>query len=306
MKDDLLPLILAAMHFLSFKEKIILQNKLDNSRDLALLSIDDISMLIGRRVMSRSWNGNEFLRMAEQAKSILESFEIQMLHFEDSKYPALVREIFDPPFMLFYRGNIQVVEAPCVSVVGTRKPSMKSAQAAFDFSKSAGENGCTVVSGMAFGIDSSAHKGAISGNGKSVAVLPCGADAVYPVANRRLAVSLLERGGCLLSEYLPGTPPAKFRFPQRNRIISALSAVTLVVEAPPKSGALITADFALEQGRDVYLHQVSLEVPKERCGVLSYQQDGAPVIASYEDYLCCKNAIPGTPYCKTDKQLYFS
>jgi len=83
MKDDLLPLILAAMYFLSFKEKIILQNKLDNSRDLALLSIDDISMLIGRRVMSRSWNGNEFLRMAEQAKSILESFEIQMLHFED-------------------------------------------------------------------------------------------------------------------------------------------------------------------------------------------------------------------------------
>lgn len=306
MKDDLLPLMLAAMHFLSFKEKIILQNKLDNSRDLALLSIDDISLLIGRSIMSRSWNGKEFLRMAEQATSILESFEIKVLHFDDSKYPALVREIFDPPFMLFYRGNIQAVEEPCISIVGTRKPSMKSAQAAFDFAKSAGENGCTVVSGIAFGIDACAHKGAVAGNGKSVAVLPCGADAVFPVANRRLAVALLEKGGCLLSEYLPGTPPAKFRFPQRNRIIAALSAVTLVVEAPPKSGSLITADFALEQGRDVYLHQASLEVSKERCGILGYQQDGAPVVATYEDYLRCRNAIPGTSYCKTDKQLYFS
>lgn len=304
MQDRLLPLMLAAMQFLSFKEKTILLNKLDNSRKLALLSIDDISLMLGRGIRSRSWNGQEFFRHAEQAVKLLEAFEIETLHFDDADYPALVREIFDPPFMLFYRGELSALSNHCISVVGTRKPTQNGARAAYDFAKDAAADGCTIVSGLAFGIDACAHKGAVAAKACSVGVLPCGADTVFPASNRRLAVAMLENGGCLLSEYLPGTVPAKYRFPQRNRIIAALSPVTLVVEAPPKSGALITADFALEQGRDVYLHKAACELDSERCGVSQYQQDGAPVIASYEDYVKCRSVAPGTAYCKSDRQLY--
>lgn len=305
MRDELIPLMLAGMHFLSSKEKIILFGKLDNGMDLALLSIDDISLLLGRRIRSRSWNGSEVRRQAEQASRLLDAFDIKGVLFNDVAYPALVREIFDPPFMLFYRGCLAAIENPCVSIVGTRRPSADGAKAAFDFARAAADDGLTVVSGLAFGIDSSAHKGAVAVAGKSVGVLPCGVDAVYPYANRRLAVAMLEHGGCLLSEYLPGVPPLKFRFPQRNRLIAALSPTTLVVEAPPKSGALITADFALEQGRDVYLHRVACSVSPERCGVEVYRRDGAPVVSSYAEFVQCRAAAPGTVYCKTDKQLYF-
>ena len=303
MQDEILPLVLAGMHFLSFKEKIFLHNKLDTGSRLALLSIDEISLLIGRQIKSRSWNGTESLHLAEQSIRLMEAYGIKSHYYSDADYPAMAREIFDPPFMLFSRGDIKALENPCVSIVGTRNPSVQGARAAFDFAKDAVEDGCTVVSGMAFGIDAAAHKGAVAKDGKSVAVLPCGADAVYPAGNRRLAVALLEKGGCLLTEYLPGTPPAKFRFPQRNRIIAALSPVTLVVEAPPKSGALITADFALEQGRDVFLHQAAFNVPEQKQGTTGYRRDGAPVVSNYREYLQLRNVAPGEVYCKIDKQL---
>ncbi len=305
MQDELLPLMLASMHFLTFKEKNILLEKLDNSADLALLSIDDISVEIGRVVRSRSWNGNVYLRRAEQAAYLLDVFQIGRMMFGDSKYPALVKEIFDPPFMLFYRGSLSAFGNPCVSIVGTRKPSVDAAKCAFDFAKQVAAAKETVVSGLAFGIDACAHRGAVSAKGKSIGVLPCGVDSVFPCSNRRIAEAMLENDGCLLSEYLPGVPSEKFRFPQRNRIIAALSPVTVVVEAPPKSGALITADFALEQGRDVYLHGVAFNVPEERCGVSALRMDGAPVISSYEEYVKCRTSAPETVCCKLDKQLNF-
>ena len=278
MPSDLLSLALASLQFLSFKEKIILQKKLDNITDLAVLSIDEMSFLIGRKVRSRSWNGKAVLKQVEQSAALLNAFN--------------------------NRGDISVAGCPCVSVVGTRHPSSGGMKNAVAFAREAATDGCTVVSGLAFGIDSGAHRGAVSVAGRSIGVLPCGADAVFPVANRNLARAVLDNGGCLLSEYLPGTPPAKFRFPQRNRIISALSPVTVVVEAPPGSGALITADFALEQGRDVYIHAGSAQEPdSSRSGTSGYIRDGAPVISSYEDFCLCRSSAPGMLYCKQDKQL---
>jgi len=305
MKVNLLSLAIASLHFLTFKEKIILQKKLDNIADLAVLSIDDMSVLVGRKIRSRVWNGKDIIRQAEQSAMLMKSFNILCLHYTDILYPAMLREIFDPPFLLFYRGNIKAIEQPCVSVVGTRRPSVEGMKAAFDFAKDAALDGVTVVSGLALGIDACVHKGVVAVKGKSVGVLPCGADAVFPATNRRLALAMLECDGCLITEYLPGVQPSKFRFPQRNRIISALSSATLVVEAPKKSGALITADFALEQGRDVYIHQVAFSVKDNAQGVLSYETDGAPVIKSYAEYLECRKANPGTIFCKQDKQLYF-
>ena len=161
--------------------------------------------------------------------------------------------------------------------------------------------------------------------GKTVAVLPCGADSVVPLSHKRLASAILEQDGCLLSEYLPGVPAEKFRFPQRNRIIAALSPVTVVAAAPEKSGALITAEFALEQGRDVYLLAAGLAESCCNQGMEAYRQDGAPVINSVAEYEACIAALPGctleivqdggkasvgrisaeTRYCRQEKQLLF-
>lgn len=325
MRDELLPLAISAMQFLSFREKLALEEKLDTIGDLAVLSIDDISYIVGRRIRSRWWKGTECQKQAEQSMRLMEIYGIHGVLHHQLDYPALVAEIFDPPYMLFYRGNIQAVMEPCLSVVGTRKPTPAVAKATFDFSQEAAVSGYTLVSGLAFGIDAAVHKGALAGNGKTVAVLPCGADGVVPLSHKRLAATMLERKGCLLSEYLPGVPAEKFRFPQRNRIIAALSPVTVVAAAPEKSGALITAEFALEQGRDVYLLAAGLAETCCSQGMEAYRQDGAPVISSVAEYEAAIAALPGngleiaqaggnsrvgrisaeTRYCRQEKQLLF-
>ncbi|MCI6663749.1 MAG: DNA-processing protein DprA [Spirochaetia bacterium] len=325
MRNELLPLAISAMQFLSFREKLALEEKLDTIGDLAVLSIDDISYIVGRRIRSRWWKGTECQKQAEQSMRLMEVYGIHGVLHHQLDYPALVAEIFDPPYMLFYRGNIQAVMEPCLSVVGTRKPTPAVAKATFDFSQEAAVSGYTLVSGLAFGIDAAVHKGALAGNGKTVAVLPCGADGVVPLSHKRLAATMLEREGCLLSEYLPGVPAEKFRFPQRNRIIAALSPVTVVAAAPEKSGALITAEFALEQGRDVYLLAAGLAETCCSQGMEAYRQDGAPVISSVAEYEAAIAALPGngleiaqaggnsrvgrisaeTRYCRQEKQLLF-
>lgn len=325
MRDELLPLAISAMQFLSFREKLALEEKLDTIGDLAVLSIDDISYIVGRRIRSRWWKGTECQKQAEQSMRLMEVYGIHGVLHHQLDYPALVAEIFDPPYMLFYRGNIQAVMKPCLSVVGTRKPTPAVAKATFDFSQEAAVSGYTLISGLAFGIDAAVHKGALAGNGKTVAVLPCGADGVVPLSHKRLAATMLEREGCLLSEYLPGVPAEKFRFPQRNRIIAALSPVTVVAAAPEKSGALITAEFALEQGRDVYLLAAGLAETCCSQGMEAYRQDGAPVISSVAEYEAAIAALPGngleiaqaggnsrvgrisaeTRYCRQEKQLLF-
>ncbi|AEE16392.1 DNA-processing protein DprA [Treponema brennaborense] len=324
MHNDLpLLLAIAGMGFLSLNEKIILRKKLDNIADLAVLSIEEISELICRHVRSGSWNGALVERRAAQTETLLRSFDIGCVLYAERAYPVLLREIFDPPFMLFYRGNLSAAEKPCVSVVGTRNPSKEGMDAASVFAKEAARGGATLVSGLARGIDACAHRGAVAANGASVGVLPCGADTVYPAANRRLAAAMIETGGCLLSEYAPGVPPDKFRFPHRNRIIAALSPVTLVVEAPPKSGAWITAEFALEHGRDVYVHRAAfgeearlrsriktaelaaLKKTPDCASAERFLRDGAPIVGSYAEYLSYRSAAPGAAYCRSDAQLCF-
>jgi DNA processing protein len=144
---------------------------------------------------------------------------------------------------------------PSVAVVGTRLPSGMALKAAFEIGLELAAEGAVVVSGLARGIDRAAHRGCVAGAGCAVAVMGNGIDTVYPYGSRRLAEMILEQGGALVSEYPPGTPPLKHHFPARNRIISGLSQAVIVVEAPEKSGALITSDFALEQGRELFVHE---------------------------------------------------
>lgn len=165
-------------------------------------------------------------------------------------YPALLKEIRDYPRELFYIGNPELLKKKCVSVVGSRNTNQYGRGMAVSLSRTLVRKDVAVVSGMARGIDTCAHRGALDAGGSTIAVLGCGVDICYPEENRKLKADI-EKHGIILSEYPPGTQPRKHHFPQRNRIISGLSEITIVVQARNNSGALITAELAAEQGREV-------------------------------------------------------
>lgn len=332
----------ARITFLSLSEKIILLKNIDSSQDLALLSIEEIGNICGRQIRkSVIWDGVQNRLHAQREVSILESKAIGFLSYSDGDYPALLKETHNPPLLLFYRGNKNCLTGRSVSVVGTRHIGYEARQAAVSFAEDAVKDGCNVISGLANGVDEAAHTGALKGwfsalennedlpQGKTIAVLPCGIDGIVPYNNRRLAENILNSGGCLVSEYVPGVPAEPYRFVQRNRIIAALSPATVVIQAPAGSGALITAQFALEYNRDVIFHQaafceqsmllagrVQRDLEKKFCnGDISkaklentpgkYLESGAPVIRDYEDYCRCLQEVPGTRVQKVEQLELF-
>ena len=254
-------LLVADASFLTLREKNLFLSLLlsfsepEFDEKCAELTLDAISFCVKRVFQRVSWTGREALKKAKRSLSILMNFSISWTCHDSADYPALLREMRDPPFMLFYRGNLSVLQKTCVSVVGTRRASARASRAASDFSKDACDDGRCVVSGLAFGIDAAAHKGALlSHRGATCAVLPSGIDTITPQTHTRLAAKILESGGLILSEYVPGTPALQFRFVQRNRIVAALSPSTVVVQAPSGSGAMITAELALDYNREVFFH----------------------------------------------------
>lgn len=175
-----------------------------------------------------------------------------VLILDDGSYPALLREIDDPPPVLYVKGDWQACfEQPCVGVIGSRMCSTYGENASEMLSRDLASRGITVVSGLARGIDTAAHRGSIRGQGRTVAVMGTGIDNVYPKENRKLVNEIIESGGCLVTQFPLGTPPIKENFPYRNRIISGLSLGVLIVEASERSGSLITARLAMEQNREV-------------------------------------------------------
>ncbi|MBX7055936.1 MAG: DNA-processing protein DprA [Pyrinomonadaceae bacterium] len=175
-----------------------------------------------------------------------------VLILDDGSYPGLLREIPDPPIVLYVKGDWQAcLDQPCVGVIGSRMCSTYGENSSEMLARDLASRGITVVSGLARGIDTAAHKGAIRGNGKTVAVIGTGIDSVYPRENTGLVREILAAGGCVVSQFPLGTPPIKENFPYRNRIISGLSYGVLIVEASERSGSLITARLAMEQNREV-------------------------------------------------------
>ena len=221
------------------------------------------------------------------AETILEACRRENLHiltFQDAAYPSKLKNIADPPILLYYKGQLPDFDAlPVIGVVGTRKASAYGMQTAKRMGYQIARCGGVVVSGMAYGIDGMAMSGALTAGELTVGVLGCGADIVYPLSNRGLFRDVAQYG-CILSEFSPGTPPVKWNFPRRNRIISGLSNGVLVVEAPEGSGALITAHHALEQGRDVFVVPGNIDQPGF-VGSHRLLRDGATLVSSGWDIL---------------------
>ncbi len=186
----------------------------------------------------------------EAELALLDRKGITFLHFGDPEYPEPLKNIFDPPPGLFVRGKITGNDSQAVAVVGSRKATRYGLTVASRLAGDLAGSGVTVISGMARGIDTAAHRGALEAGGRTIAVLGCGLDVAYPGENAGL-MEEIARKGAVVSEFPLGTRPEAWHFPVRNRIISGLSRGVVVVEAAPRSGALITADFALDQGRDV-------------------------------------------------------
>jgi DNA processing protein len=202
----------------------------------------------------------------------------------DPRYPALLAGIYDPPRRLYLRGaRPELLQGPCVAVVGARSCSPYGAQIARRLGRELASAGVVVVSGLARGIDGEAHRGALEAGGVTVAVLGCGIDRDYPRAHAELARRIAATG-LLVSEYPPGTEPAPWRFPARNRIVAGLSLATVVVEARERSGGLITADFAVEEGREVFA--VPGEITSRlSAGTNALLRSGAAPLLGVEDVL---------------------
>lgn len=200
----------------------------------------------------------------------------------DEEYPERLREIYDPPAVLWIRGDASLLSRPGIAVVGTRHPSTYGAGMAQMLSRDLAARGLTILSGMARGVDTAAHKGALEARGKTVAVWGTGIDVIYPKENKRLAEQIVESGGAIVSEYPLGTFPAPQNFPVRNRILSGLSVGVLVIEAAEHSGTRITARLAMEQNRDVYAVPGNV-TNKNAWGPNTLIKQGAKLTATWED-----------------------
>src|SRR6185503_7726617 len=195
----------------------------------------------------------ELLPRAEAEIAAVRQLGGDILLLDDGVYPAALREIYDPPIVLYVKGAwSECLDQPCVGVVGSRKASTYGQNAAIMLARDLAQRGITVVSGFARGIDAAAHRGALEAGGRTVAVLGTGIDEVYPRDHKKLAEEILAAGGALVSQFPLGTPPVSENFPYRNRIISGLSLGVVVVEAAENSGSLITARLAMEQNREVF------------------------------------------------------
>jgi len=205
------------------------------------------------------------------------------LSLDHPVYPPLLRQIGDAPPLLFVHGDPAFLARPQVAVVGSRNPTPQGRDTAFEFARTLAVAGFGITSGLATGIDAAAHRGALDAGGVTVAVLGCGLDTIYPPRHKELAAQI-HRGGALVSAFLPGTPPRPAHFPQRNRLISGLSLGPLVVEAATRSGSLITARCAADQGREVFAVPGSIHNPLSR-GCHALIRQGAKLVEAVGDVL---------------------
>ncbi len=283
---------------LRYSQRIALEQQLDGEVSPFTLA-GVLRSVRGKR--ASEVNADQLHRRSEQITVWMHRHGVNCITASEKKYPELLRHLYDPPYLLYMLGGTFPTDTPAFAIVGTRNPSPCGVEAAYRLGREAGMTGITTVSGLAIGIDQAAHTGTISSRGATWAVLGSGFDCIYPASTRSLVSRILEEQGGLISEYNPFSPPMRWHFPQRNRIISGLCRATCVVEAPLRSGALITAEFALEQGRDVYVHACSTEPGRQSeqtAGTKRLAEEGAPVLSSMKevclDWGIACHALPDT------------
>ncbi len=254
----------------------LFEQRLDdwNVADLVALRIepDRARRLVQERALLR----------IERLQQRLQQFAVQVLSIHDRAYPQILRQIPKPPPVLYVRGNLAVIQIPGLAVVGTRRATPYGLTVTERLLEPVTRTGLPIVSGLAAGIDAAAHRVAVRRGSPTIAVFGTGIDVIYPWSNHQLASEILQRGGALVSEFPLGAGPERFHFPQRNRIISGLSRAVLLVEAGEKSGALITAKYALDQNREVLAVPGSI-VSDQSSGVNSWLRLGAKPVLTAQD-----------------------
>lgn len=243
----------AAIKPLSDRKKILLRERISSG--------EIIYYIEEKELQKQKYLTAEDIRMIREAKNIwdlegeyerLQKMGIRFVSFFSDEYPEKLRNVYNPPYALYVKGNLPDDKAPAIAVVGARKCSAYGEKYALKYAEELAGCGVQIISGLALGIDGISQRGALNAGGNTFAILGCGVDICYPRSHIGLYMDILERGGGIISEQIPGTPALAMYFPMRNRIISGLSDAVLVMEAKEKSGSLITADTAMEQGRDVY------------------------------------------------------
>ena len=247
-----------------------------------LLEVEGIGKKLAG-VMTGSGRASEARERADRLIENAARTNCRILCPEDVQYPQVLHAISDQPVILFCQGKIETLKKPAVAIVGSRAATTYGKRVSYQLAYELARNDVCVVSGMAMGIDGEAHAGALVGGGATIGVLGCGVDVKYPHQHADLFQQVAENG-LLVSEYSFGTPPEGFRFPERNRIISGISLGTVVVEASLKSGSLITATLALDQGRDVFAVPGRIDSPKSK-GTHRLLQEGAKLVSSVDDIL---------------------
>src|SRR5579872_4434376 len=223
-------------------------------------------------------------QMIEKDLHWLEKNNSRIIPLDDTNYPVLLKEIHDPPLVLYVQGNANLLKEQQIAIVGSRHPTATGTELARQFAKELTSRGLVITSGLALGIDAASHEGVLLVNGKTIAILGSGLKYIYPRTHQKLAEEIIKNGGALVSEFPLDTPPKATNFPMRNRIISGLSLGVLVVEAAVRSGSLITARQALEQNREVFAIPGSIHNPLAR-GCHQLIRQGAKLVETFEDIL---------------------
>ena len=280
--------LIALTHFPKFGQKSIqkLKNYFPNFQIAFEANLDNlIKAGIKEKIAQEFIEFRQTFRL-EEILAHLEKENIKVVALDDREYPKLLTEIYDPPELIYYRGDLNCANEFCLSIVGARKYTSYGKRVVFDLARDLAQHGLTIVSGLALGIDALAHSATLDVGGKTLAVLGSGVDnqSIYPVSNNLLAQKIIEKNGAIISEFPIGTPPLAHHFPLRNRIIAGLARGTLVIEAGKKSGSLITAYSALDAGREVFAVPGEIYANNSQ-GTYALIKNGATMITSAKDII---------------------